>query len=131
MSWIVIDQMFKFMIETETVINVQKQGFSDLIHISHLLQSICYFLLALGLELLPFNKLTLATLKEWWKSIKSIHPGTSSYLEPLLTSSAEAVTLDLDEDTDVKTERTRVLSGSIDNAIIYLCNLRKVLLYLL
>ncbi|KAL6133968.1 hypothetical protein ACLB2K_066201 [Fragaria x ananassa] len=90
------------------------------------IESLCYFLLALGLEIFPFNKLTLATLKEWWKSIKIIHPGTSSYREPLLTSSAESITLDLDEDTDVKTERTRVLSGSIDNAIIYLCNLRKV-----
>ncbi|PRQ44758.1 putative ABC transporter, P-loop containing nucleoside triphosphate hydrolase [Rosa chinensis] len=90
------------------------------------IESICYFLLALGLEILPFNKLTLATLKEWWKSIKSIPPSTSSYREPLLTSSTESVTLDLDEDTDVKAERTRVLSGSIDNAIIYLRNLHKV-----
>ncbi|XP_050384665.1 ABC transporter A family member 1 isoform X3 [Argentina anserina] len=90
------------------------------------IESICYFLLALGLEILPFNKLTPTTLKEWWKSRKSIDPDTSSYREPLLTSSAESVTVDLDEDTDVKTERSRVLSGAIDNAIIYLCNLRKV-----
>lgn len=93
-------------------------------------QSICYFLLTLGLEHLPYNKLTLATLKEWWKSIKSTRQGTSSYLEPLLKSSSEVITHDLDEDIDVKTERTRVLSGSIDNAIIYLRNLWKVFLYM-
>ena len=42
--------------------------------------------------------------------------------------SSETAALDLDEDIDVKTERSRVLSGSIDNAIIYLHNLQKVLL---
>ncbi|BFG38061.1 hypothetical protein CerSpe_243350 [Prunus speciosa] len=90
------------------------------------IESICYFLLTLGLEHLPYNKLTLATLKEWWKSTKSTRQGSSSYLEPLLKSSSEVITHDLDEDIDVKTERTRVLSGSIDNAIIYLRNLWKV-----
>lgn len=58
--------------------------------------------------------------------MKGLQPGTSSYLEPLLKPSAETVALDLDEDRDVKTERHRVLSGSIDNAIIYLRNLQKV-----
>ncbi|KAL6272895.1 hypothetical protein ACE6H2_023587 [Prunus campanulata] len=90
------------------------------------IESICYFLLTLGLEHLPYNKLTLATLKEWWKSTKTTRQGSSSYLEPLLKSSSEVITHDLDEDIDVKTERTRVLSGSIDNAIIYLRNLWKV-----
>ncbi|CAN6577001.1 unnamed protein product [Malus baccata var. baccata] len=89
------------------------------------IESICYFLLTLGLELLLSNKWTLATLKECWNNIRSIEHGTPSYLEPLLKSSSD-VTLDLDEDIDVKTERTRVLSGSIDNAIIYLRNLWKV-----
>lgn len=58
--------------------------------------------------------------------MKGLQPGMSSNLEPLLKPSAETVALDLDEDRDVKTERHRVLSGSIDNAIIYLRNLQKV-----
>ncbi|KAK9987447.1 hypothetical protein SO802_032398 [Lithocarpus litseifolius] len=90
------------------------------------LESIGFFLLTLGLELLPSNKLTLVTIKEWWRSIKILQRGTSSYLEPLLKPSSETVALDPDEDIDVKTERNRVLSGSIDNAIIYLRNLQKV-----
>ncbi|KAG7961902.1 hypothetical protein I3843_09G039100 [Carya illinoinensis] len=91
------------------------------------LESISFFLLTLGLELLPSHKLAPFTIKEWWSRIKSFHRGTSSsYLEPLLKPSTEAVALDLDEDMDVKSERNRVLSGSIDNAIIYLHNLRKV-----
>ncbi|PON86894.1 ABC transporter A, ABCA [Trema orientale] len=82
-------------------------------------ESICYFLLTLGLEILP-------SYKEWW-SIRSFQrDGSSPYLEPLLRSSTETVALDFDEDIDVKTERNRVLSGSIENAIIYLRNLRKV-----
>lgn len=89
------------------------------------LESIIYFLLTLGLELWPSHKLNPLRIKEWW-SMKGLQPGTSSYLEPLLKPSAETVALDLDEDRDVKTERHRVLSGSIDNAIIYLRNLQKV-----
>ncbi|XP_059428864.1 ABC transporter A family member 1 isoform X1 [Corylus avellana] len=89
------------------------------------LESIIYFLLTLGLELWPSHKLNPVRIKEWW-SKKGLQPGTSSYLEPLLKPSSEAVALDLDEDIDVKTERNRVLSGSIDNAIIYLRNLQKV-----
>ncbi|KAM6568335.1 hypothetical protein CsatB_016320 [Cannabis sativa] len=81
-------------------------------------ESICYFLLTLGLELLP-------SYKEWW-SIKSFRRDGSPHLEPLLGSSAEKVALDFDEDSDVAMERNRVLSGSIENAIIYLRNLRKV-----
>ncbi|CAK9155596.1 unnamed protein product [Ilex paraguariensis] len=53
-------------------------------------------------------------------------PTSSSFLEPLLGPSPENVAVDLDEDIDVQTERNRVLSGSTDNAIIYLRNLRKV-----
>ncbi|XP_065635270.1 ABC transporter A family member 1 [Quercus suber] len=90
------------------------------------LESIGFFLLTLGLELLPSHKLTPVTIKEWWRSIKILQRGTSSYLEPLLKPSSETVALDPDEDIDVKTERNRVLSGSIDNAIIYLRNLQKV-----
>ncbi|KAF4357258.1 hypothetical protein G4B88_012625, partial [Cannabis sativa] len=78
-------------------------------------ESICYFLLTLGLELLP-------SYKEWW-SIKSFRRDGSPHLEPLLGSSAEKVALDFDEDSDVAMERNRVLSGSVENAIIYLRNL--------
>ncbi|KAH9648600.1 ABC transporter A family member 1 [Citrus sinensis] len=90
-------------------------------------ESICYFLLTLGLELLPSHKWTLMTIKEWWKGTRHRLCNTpSSYLEPLLQSSSESDTLDLNEDIDVQVERNRVLSGSVDNAIIYLRNLRKV-----
>ncbi|KAH9679355.1 ABC transporter A family member 1 [Citrus sinensis] len=90
-------------------------------------ESICYFLLTLGLELLPSHKWTLMTIKEWWKGTRHRLCNTpSSYLEPLLQSSSESDTLDLNEDVDVQVERNRVLSGSVDNAIIYLRNLRKV-----
>lgn len=106
-----------------------KWASSDSIRFSLLWQSIIYFLLTLGLELWPSHKLNPVRIKEWW-SKKGLQPGTSSYLEPLLKPSSEAVALDLDEDIDVKTERNRVLSGSIDNAIIYLRNLQKVSLAL-
>ena len=92
---------------------------------SYLWQSICYFLLTLVLEILPSYKPSLATFKEW--SIKSFQRDSSPYSEPLLRSK-EAAPISLDEDIDVITERNRVLSGSIDNAIIYLRNLRKVFL---
>ncbi|KAF4395193.1 hypothetical protein F8388_001580 [Cannabis sativa] len=66
-------------------------------------ESICYFLLTLGLELLP-------SYKEWW-SIKSFRRDGSPHLEPLLGSSAEKVALDFDEDSDVAMERNRVYPG--------------------
>lgn len=86
-----------------------------------------YFLLTLGLELLPPQKVSSFSAKECWRSIKNLYRTTSSsYTEPLLQSSPENVGLDLDEDIDVRSERNRVLSGSVDKAIIYLRNLRKV-----
>ncbi|KAJ4706360.1 ABC transporter A family member 1-like [Melia azedarach] len=89
-------------------------------------EGICYFLVTLGLELLPSHKWTLMTIKERWKSLRKLWcNSSSSYLEPLLKSSSETAAL-LDEDVDVQMERNRVLSGSMDNAIIYLRNLRKV-----
>lgn len=45
--------------------------------------------------------------------------------KPLLEPSKTEI-LFIDEDIDVRAERERVLSGSADNAIIYLRNLRKV-----
>lgn len=93
-------------------------------------QGIAYFLLTIGLEFLPPHKLNLFTAKECWKRLKKIIPKTSnSYSEPLLESSQENVGPDLDEDVDVQTERNRVLTGSVDNAIIYLRNLRKVFIF--
>ncbi|KAK6945284.1 ABC transporter-like, ATP-binding domain [Dillenia turbinata] len=90
-------------------------------------ESIIYLLLALGLELLPLHKFSLVYIKERWTSIFSIwRKSSSGFMEPLLDSSSENLSLDIDEDIDVKTERYRVLSGSTDNAIIYLQNLRKV-----
>ncbi|XP_057982078.1 ABC transporter A family member 1 [Malania oleifera] len=88
-------------------------------------EGIVYFLLALGLEFLPPQKLTPVMVKECWRSIKNLLCGSSnSYLEPLLASETPA--LNVDEDIDVQTERNRVLSGSSNNGIIYLHNLRKV-----
>ncbi|XP_058204041.1 ABC transporter A family member 1 isoform X4 [Rhododendron vialii] len=90
-------------------------------------EGIVYYLITLGLELVPPNKVSVLAIKEFWKSIKTLYPRTSSsYKEPLLESSSKYVDLDLDDDVDVRAERSRVLSGSIDNAIIYLRNLRKV-----
>lgn len=88
-------------------------------------ESIGYFLLTLGWELLPFHKLTPVGIKQYWRSIMNLQHDTHD-LEPLLKSPSETVDLNFDEDIDVQTERNRVLAGSIDNAIIYLRNLRKV-----
>jgi ABC-type multidrug transport system ATPase subunit len=88
-------------------------------------ESVIYFLLTLGLEIFPSLKLTPFMVKKWWRKI-NIFPRNTTYLEPLLEPSPETIFTDLNEDVDVKTERSRVLSGSIDNAIIYLRNLRKV-----
>ncbi|XP_052174030.1 ABC transporter A family member 1 isoform X3 [Diospyros lotus] len=89
-------------------------------------EAIVYYLLTLGLELVPPHKITSVSIDQW-KNIKKFFQRTSSsYMEPLLESSTKYVALDLDDDVDVQEERNRVLSGSADNAIIYLCNLRKV-----
>lgn len=106
-------------------INLDKKYFSLSNPIFSCMQSFSYFLLTLALEIFPSLKLTLFTIKKWWGKT-NIFPHNTTYLEPLLESSPETVVMDLDEDVDVKTERNRVLSGSIDNAIIYLHNLRKV-----
>jgi ATP-binding cassette subfamily A (ABC1) protein 3 len=90
-------------------------------------EGIAYFLLTLGLEFFPPEKFSLFTMKECLKSLKKNRSTTSDmYTEPLLESSGEDAGSDFDEDIDVKTERYRVLSGSVDNAILYLRNLRKV-----
>lgn len=86
-------------------------------------ESICYFLLTLGLEALSTYKFTPLTIKEWWRQTRNLSADTS-VLKPLLRSSSEMAT-DVDEDIDVQNERKRVLSGSVGNSIIYLRNLRK------
>ncbi|KAL3533759.1 hypothetical protein ACH5RR_007280, partial [Cinchona calisaya] len=89
-------------------------------------EAIIYFLLTLGLELLPPHKINIATAYEWWSSIRISRSTYGSLSEPLLKASSGDVALELDEDIDVLTERNRVLSGSTDRAIIFLRNLRKV-----
>lgn len=87
-------------------------------------EAIGFFLLTLGLEFLPQQKRSLYRVREWWKSLgiskRASFLGTS---EPLLRGDAASA---LDEDVDVKAETDRVLSGSTDNAVIHLRNLRKV-----
>ncbi|OVA04022.1 ABC transporter-like [Macleaya cordata] len=90
-------------------------------------ESVIFFLLTIGLELVPSHKLTSVTIKDWWRSFRLFQFSTSnSYNEPLLNSSSETLACDIENDIDVQAERDRVLSGSVDNAIIYLRNLRKV-----
>ncbi|KAH9621199.1 hypothetical protein KSS87_008655 [Heliosperma pusillum] len=90
-------------------------------------ESIFYFLLALGLEVVPPHKLFLHVIYCCWERIKGFCSGNASdIVKPLLSLSPDAVSLDLDEDVDVAAERNRVLSGAADRAILYLRNLRKV-----
>ncbi|CAH9079387.1 unnamed protein product [Cuscuta epithymum] len=89
-------------------------------------EAIIYFIVTLGLEYFSHQRMTLSIFYEWWKGFTiSACASSSSSSEPLLQSSVD-VTPELNEDIDVKTERVRVLSGLTDNAIICLCNLRKV-----
>ncbi|KAJ8437051.1 hypothetical protein Cgig2_025898 [Carnegiea gigantea] len=91
------------------------------------IESILYFLLALGFEVLPPHKMLPVMIDHCWRRIKGFCLGnTSDVSEPLLGSSSDAVSIDLVEDVDVKAERDRVLSGAADRAIIYLRNLCKV-----
>lgn len=90
-------------------------------------EAIIFFLLTLGLELLPPHKINLATAYEWWLSVRKVfHANSTSLSEPLLESSSGGTALEIDEDIDVQRERNRVLSGSTDSAIIYLRDLHKV-----
>ncbi|XP_010554823.1 PREDICTED: ABC transporter A family member 1 [Tarenaya hassleriana] len=92
------------------------------------LESIFYFLVTLGLELLPVQKIMSISISDWWQNSKVLKhsAGGSGHLEPLLKDSPDGVLLDIEDDVDVQNERARVLSGSTDNAICYLRNLRKV-----
>ncbi|KAK4797503.1 hypothetical protein SAY86_029829 [Trapa natans] len=90
------------------------------------LESVIYFALALVLEVLPIHKFNFAVVREWLgKFRRKAYVASTTYSEPLLKS-CQTMPVDFDEDIDVQTERKRVLSGSIDNALLYLRNLRKV-----
>ncbi|KAK9664352.1 hypothetical protein RND81_14G035600 [Saponaria officinalis] len=91
------------------------------------IESIFYFLLTLGLEVLPPHKLFLHVIYCCWRRFKGFCFGNGGDLvKPLLSLSPDAVSLDYNEDVDVAAERNRVLSGASDKAILYLRNLRKV-----
>ncbi|VVB03041.1 unnamed protein product [Arabis nemorensis] len=91
------------------------------------LESIFYFLLTLGLELLPVQKVMSFSIGEWWENFKAFKQGAgSSSTEPLLKDSTGAISTDMEDDVDVREERDRVISGLTDNTIFYLQNLRKV-----
>lgn len=93
-------------------------------------QSIVFFLLTLALEFLPHHKICFAKFKEWWhKNGSTKHDISQSSTQPLLGSFANEAYSMSDEDVDVRVERQRILSGSADNAVINLHNLRKVLSY--
>ncbi|XP_020114345.1 ABC transporter A family member 1 isoform X2 [Ananas comosus] len=90
-------------------------------------ESIIYFLITIGLELMPYEKPRLTTFKDWWHHFASLKNGkTDSHLQPLLGSQDETHVTIADEDEDVRAERNKILAGSANNAIIYLHNMRKV-----
>jgi ATP-binding cassette subfamily A (ABC1) protein 3 len=92
------------------------------------LESIFYFLVTLGLELMPVQKVMSFSIGEWWQNLKAFKQGAgSSSTEPLLKDSTGAISTDMEDDIDVQEERDRVISGLSDNTMLYLQNLRKVL----
>uniref|UniRef100_A0A1J3IH85 ABC transporter A family member 1 n=1 Tax=Noccaea caerulescens TaxID=107243 RepID=A0A1J3IH85_NOCCA len=91
------------------------------------LESIFYFLVTLGLELLPVQKMMSFSVGDWWQNFKAFKQGVgSSSTEPLLKDSTGAISSDMEDDIDVQEEKDRVISGLTDNTIFYLQNLRKV-----
>ncbi|CAA7057158.1 unnamed protein product [Microthlaspi erraticum] len=91
------------------------------------LESIFYFLVTLGLELLPVQKMMSFSVGDWWQSFKPFKQGAaSSSTEPLLKDSTGAISSDMEDDIDVQEEKNRVISGLTENTIFYLQNLRKV-----
>lgn len=76
------------------------------------------------LEIFPSERLNWMAIKDWRQNVITVQHDT---LQPLLTSSEDS-SLSIDnEDIDVKAERQRIYGGHVDNAIIYLHDLRKVL----
>ncbi|CAN8286970.1 unnamed protein product [Cochlearia groenlandica] len=91
------------------------------------LESIFYFLVTLGLELLPVRKLASFSIGAWWWNSKAFKQGAgSSSTEPLLKDLTGTMPADIEDDIDVQEERDRVISGLTENTIFYLQNLRKV-----
>lgn len=80
------------------------------------------------LEFAPDAKPKLTALKKWWHDLTSLRGETvDSHTQPLLgADSYVSVAIPNGEDEDVAAERQRVLDGHVSNAMIYLCNLRKV-----
>jgi hypothetical protein len=92
-------------------------------------QAILYFLLTIMLEFAPYGKPKLAPFKKWWNDLTfSQDEITSSHTLPLLGADGNvSVAISSREDEDVAAERQRVLDGHVSDAVIFLCNLRKVL----
>lgn len=88
-------------------------------------EGIIYFVITLALEVLLPYKINFAKASNLWMRIRCFCKPSSSSLEPLLKSTL-GDNSSLEEDTDVRAERDRVLSGGVDSAVIYLRNLRKV-----
>lgn len=94
-------------------------------------QSVIYLLFTIALELLPAQKLNFKMVEGWWRSFQLFHRGFSDgSLDPLLRSS-HSYASDENEDIDVQAERYRVVSGSAHSSIIYLRNLRKVIIIII
>lgn len=92
-------------------------------------QAILYFLLAIILECAPYGKPKLRVLKKWWRGLTSPRETADSHTQPLLGAGNNfSIAIPNGEDEDVAAERQRVLDGRVSNAMIYLCNLRKVFL---
>ncbi|KAG9457355.1 hypothetical protein H6P81_001863 [Aristolochia fimbriata] len=90
-------------------------------------ESLLYFIFTIGFELMPACSLWPISIRGLWTNFNPSDGDTPrSTLEPLLNQPTTNINFDVDEDIDVKAERHRVLSGSSDNAILYLRNLCKV-----
>ena len=82
------------------------------------------------LEIAPYGKPKFTVLKKWWLDLTAPRSETAeSHRQPLLQAGKiVSLTIPDKEDEDVAAERQRVLDGNARNAMICLCNLRKVLL---
>jgi len=88
-----------------------------------------YFLLTIGLEFVPLHTLKFSRIRTWWDHLIFGQRDTpQSYFQPLLGSSDDASNAITNEDADVIAERHRVIGDYPENVIIYLHNLRKVLI---
>ncbi|KAH9296106.1 hypothetical protein KI387_039694, partial [Taxus chinensis] len=95
-----------------------------------MLESVIYFVLVMGFDLLPSMPLCWISVRSWCtqrlgnKYYSNLPKGiTEPFIAPAVESHASVLE---DEDEDVRAERLRVLSGAAKDSIIYLKNLRKV-----